>query len=266
MDIRRFRVRIPGRIEHHLSCWPNGKAPDYGLILAIYRPSIGMTSHNELTQCDVEVYSQLSRDPNRGDIVVMIACWNNIVVVIECTFRIWEFLVFAVGHKSINSMWKLSRRKSDFGGIRTHARKTAALTQRLRPLGHEVTHSESGTRTPVCCVRGSYDNHLHQFGWLENSGIEPETSCMLSTRSTNWANPPSCDTCGIPVADSVADSSDWLSHWVIRLTWAASHQICAIHNLTSQLLRLLATAVAFTSVDCRLCHGHFHTATTTARS
>ena len=26
----------------------------------------------------------------------------------------------------------------DFGGIRTHARKTAALTQRLRPLGHEV--------------------------------------------------------------------------------------------------------------------------------
>ena len=25
---------------------------------------------------------------------------------------------------------------------------------------------------------------------LENSGIEPETSCMLSTRSANWANPP----------------------------------------------------------------------------
>ena len=168
--------------------------------------------------------------------------------------------------RSTSSMWKLPSRKSDFGGIRTHARKTAALTQRLRPLGHEVTYSESGTRTLVCCVRGSYDNHLHQFGWLENSGIEPETSCMLSTRSTNWANPPSCDTCGIPVADSVADSSDWLSHWVIRLTWAASHQICAIHNLTSQLLRLLATAVAFTSVDCRLCHGHFHTATTTARS
>ena len=28
--------------------------------------------------------------------------------------------------------------KNDFGGIRTHAQKTAALTQRLRPLGHEV--------------------------------------------------------------------------------------------------------------------------------
>jgi hypothetical protein len=28
--------------------------------------------------------------------------------------------------------------KNDFSGIRTHARKTAALTQRLRPLGHEV--------------------------------------------------------------------------------------------------------------------------------
>jgi hypothetical protein len=28
--------------------------------------------------------------------------------------------------------------KSDSGGIRTHARKTAALTQRLRPLGHRV--------------------------------------------------------------------------------------------------------------------------------
>ena len=26
--IRRFRVRIPGRIPK--SCWPNGKAPDYG--------------------------------------------------------------------------------------------------------------------------------------------------------------------------------------------------------------------------------------------
>ena len=26
---------------------------------------------------------------------------------------------------------------------------------------------------------------------LENWGIEPQTSCMLSTRSTNWANPPS---------------------------------------------------------------------------
>ncbi len=25
---------------------------------------------------------------------------------------------------------------------------------------------------------------------MENSGIEPETSCILSTRSTNWANPP----------------------------------------------------------------------------
>ena len=80
--------------------------------------------------------------------------------------------------------------KDDSGGIRTHAQKTAALTQRLRPLGHRVKHSESGTRTPVCCVRGSYDNHLHQFGRVENSGIEPETSCMLSTRSTNWANPP----------------------------------------------------------------------------
>ena len=29
--------------------------------------------------------------------------------------------------------------KYDFGGIRTHARKTAALTQRLRSLGHEVS-------------------------------------------------------------------------------------------------------------------------------
>ena len=27
---------------------------------------------------------------------------------------------------------------------------------------------------------------------MENAGIEPATSCMLSTRSTNWANPPSC--------------------------------------------------------------------------
>ena len=31
--------------------------------------------------------------------------------------------------------------KNDFGGIRTHAQKTAALTQRLRPLGHEVCFS-----------------------------------------------------------------------------------------------------------------------------
>lgn len=77
------------------------------------------------------------------------------------------------------------RQKDDFGGIQTHAQKTVALTQRLRPLGHEVKHSESGTRTPVCRVRGGYDNHLHQFGGVENSGIEPETSCMLSTRSTN---------------------------------------------------------------------------------
>ena len=30
------------------------------------------------------------------------------------------------------------RQKDDFGGIRTHAQKTAALTQRLRPLGHRV--------------------------------------------------------------------------------------------------------------------------------
>ena len=28
--------------------------------------------------------------------------------------------------------------KNDFGGIRIHAQKTAALTQRLRPLSHEV--------------------------------------------------------------------------------------------------------------------------------
>ena len=27
--IRRFRVRIPGRFEE--TCWPNGKAPDYGV-------------------------------------------------------------------------------------------------------------------------------------------------------------------------------------------------------------------------------------------
>ena len=32
--IRRFRVRIPGRIER--SCWPNGKAPDYGTMLILY--------------------------------------------------------------------------------------------------------------------------------------------------------------------------------------------------------------------------------------
>ena len=35
----------------------------------------------------------------------------------------------------------------------------------------------------------------HQKGWMENSGIEPETSCMLSTRSTNWANPPYRQSC-----------------------------------------------------------------------
>ena len=32
--IRRFRVRIPGRIT--VSCWPNGKAPDYGCIFLRY--------------------------------------------------------------------------------------------------------------------------------------------------------------------------------------------------------------------------------------
>jgi hypothetical protein len=30
-DIRRFRVRLPGRF--HLTCWPNGKVPDYGAFL-----------------------------------------------------------------------------------------------------------------------------------------------------------------------------------------------------------------------------------------
>ena len=34
--------------------------------------------------------------------------------------------------------------KNDFGGIRTHAQKTAALTQRLRPLGHEVSVPNRG--------------------------------------------------------------------------------------------------------------------------
>ena len=34
--------------------------------------------------------------------------------------------------------------KIDFGGIRTHAQKTAALTQRLRPLGHEVNVPNRG--------------------------------------------------------------------------------------------------------------------------
>ena len=32
--------------------------------------------------------------------------------------------------------------KYDPGGIRTHAQKTAALTQRLRPLGHRVTYRD----------------------------------------------------------------------------------------------------------------------------
>ena len=52
-------------------------------------------------------------------------------------------------------------RKIEFGGIQTHTQKTVALTQHHgpRPLGHQVA--------------------------LENSGIELETSCMLSTRSTN---------------------------------------------------------------------------------
>ena len=38
--------------------------------------------------------------------------------------------------------------KNDFGGIRTHARKTAALTQRLRPLGHEVVQWRIGESNP----------------------------------------------------------------------------------------------------------------------
>ena len=138
----------------------------------------------------------------------------------------------AVGHEYTSSMWKLSRSKSDFGGIRTHARKTAALTQRLRPLGHEVTYSESGTRTLVCCVRGSYDNHLHQFGWLENSGIEPETSCMLSTRSANWANPPSCNNWGIPATESFPESFHWLICWVITLTQSPTYHIPPTEPLT----------------------------------
>ena len=43
--------------------------------------------------------------------------------------------------------------KNDFGGIRTHAQKTAALTQRLRPLGHEVAEWrmwESNPRPRAC--------------------------------------------------------------------------------------------------------------------
>ena len=34
-DITRFRVRIPGRFQHcnHTTCWPNGKARDYGVPL-----------------------------------------------------------------------------------------------------------------------------------------------------------------------------------------------------------------------------------------
>jgi hypothetical protein len=81
--------------------------------------------------------------------------------------------------------------KDDFGGIWTHANEdcglnTAPWTARPR----SQLSSESGTRTLVCCVRGSYDNHLHQFGLVENVEIESTTSCMLSTRSTNWANPP----------------------------------------------------------------------------
>ena len=81
--------------------------------------------------------------------------------------------------------------KNDFGGIWTHANEdcglnTAPWTARPR----SQLSSESGTRTLVCCVRGSYDNHLHQFGLVENVEIESTTSCMLSTRSANWANPP----------------------------------------------------------------------------
>ncbi len=71
-----------------------------------------------------------------------------------------------------------NNQKVDFGGIRTHAQKTAALTQRLRPLGHEVSTSDTGTRTPVWNVRGSCDNHLHYIG-LDQKAQRPATGSLF---------------------------------------------------------------------------------------
>jgi hypothetical protein len=49
-----------------------------------------------------------------------------------------------INDQNINSMETERRKiqKDDPGGIRTHAQKTAALTQRLRPLGHRVTYTK----------------------------------------------------------------------------------------------------------------------------
>ena len=47
--------------------------------------------------------------------------------------------------------------------------------------------SESGTRTPVACVRGKHANHLHQFGFScrfsKLSKIIIITSILLTTQS-----------------------------------------------------------------------------------
>ena len=85
--------------------------------------------------------------------------------------------------------------KSDEGGVRTHAsEEIAALTQRLRPLGHLATHPASkvhplGFEPRTFAVLKRRHNQLDHGcpscqKALEMQGIDPCTSRMLSERST----------------------------------------------------------------------------------
>ncbi len=88
-----------------------------------------------------------------------------------------------------------SQKSSDEGGVRTHAsEEIAALTQRLRPLGHLATHPASkvhplGFEPRTFAVLKRRHNQLDHGcpscqKALEMQGIDPCTSRMLSERST----------------------------------------------------------------------------------
>ena len=74
----------------------------------------------------------------------------------------------------------------DSGGIRTHARKTAALTQRLRPLGHRVMCPNVHTlilliiviRIQPCVVRAQNEFHEMLSNALEASRYGHSSSSM----------------------------------------------------------------------------------------
>ena len=108
--------------------------------------------------------------------------------------RGWWSNVFSVHAAELRNMrpqkpWKLDKRmehlgreaKSFRGEMWSHGRN-----EKWQNNGMFGNQTEDSLRS---AIRNQWTSK-HTENWLENSGIEPETSCMLSTRSTNWANPP----------------------------------------------------------------------------